>query len=288
MALKFSQGVVNSLAVGQGWGDILRNSTCVVYSGSQPASPDVAATAGTELVRFTSSGSAITAETRAAFKITLTGATGNVSALTVGGVSILDLTLLPTFSTVAALVTSTISAINATWSYPDYYAVPAGTTVGSITYGTVDTASFYVIAPKNAGVSLNSLTIACTVASGTAPVINGGSSTTVGGTGATAGVAASNGLLMTYPAVAGLISKTGTWSGTASATGTAGWFRILCTPNYDTGLTNISTTSDDAKLILRIDGTVGTSGTDMIVSSTTITSAVSQTVSTFALTVPAA
>lgn len=286
MALRFSQGVVNNLAMGQGWGDILKNSTCVVYSGSQPTTADLAATPGTELVRFTTSGSALTAETRAAFKITLTGATGNITALTVGGVSIIDLTALPTFTTVAALVTSAISSINSTWSYPDYYAVASGTTVGSQTYGSVDTASFWVIAPKNSGTNLNALTVACTVASGSAPSINGGSSTTVGGTGAVAGVAASNGLVMTYPASGGVISKYGTWSGTASASGTAGWFRILCTPNFDTGLTNLSSSSDDAKLILRIDGTIGTSGSDMIVTSTSITSAVSQTVSTFSLTVP--
>ena len=286
MSLRFSQGVVNNLAVGNGWGDVIKGGTCVVYSGSQPTTADQAATAGTELVRFTIGSGALTAETRAAFKITLTGATGNVSALTVGGVSIIDLTALPVFSTVAALVTSCISSINSSWTYPDYYAVPAGTTVGSVTYGTIDTASFYVIAPKNAGTALNSLTVVCTVASGTAPVINAGSSTTVGGAGGTVGVANTNGLYMTYPAVAGAITKAGTWSGTASQTGTAGWFRILCTPNYDTGLTNLSTTSDDAKLIMRIDGTIGTSGADMIVTSTTVTSAVSQTVTTFTLTVP--
>ena len=288
MSLKFSQGVVNALAMGNGWGDVIKNSTVVVYSGAQPSSPDIAATAGTELVRFTTSSGSLTAETRAAFKITLTGATGNVTALTVGGVSIIDLTALPTFSTVAALVTSCISSINSTWSYPDYYAVASGTTVGAVTYGSVDTASFWVIAPKNSGASLNSLTVACTVASGSAPSINGGSSTTVGGSGAVAGDVATNGLAMTYPPTAGVISKAGTWSGTASATGNAGWFRVLCTPNYDTGLTNLSTTSDDARLIMRIDGTVDTSGADMIVTSKSITATVAQTVSTFALTVPAA
>lgn len=286
MSLKFSQGVVNSLAVGNGWGDIIKNGVCVVYSGNQPQTADLAATAGTELVRFTTGSATITPETRAAFKVTLTGATGNVTALTVGGVSIVDLSVLPAFTTVSALVTSMISAINSTWSYPDYYAIASGTTVGSVTYGTTDTASFWVIAPKNSGASLNALTISCTVASGSAPSINGGSSTTVGGTGAIAGVAATNGLSMTYPATSGTITKSGTWSGTSSAGGTAGWFRIICTPNYDTGLSNLSTVSDDARLIMRIDGTIGTSGADMLVTSTLIAQNISQSVSSFSLTVP--
>ena len=286
MALRLSQAVVNNLAEGMGWGDIIKNSICVVYSGSQPATPDLAATAGTELVRFTLGSAAATTEIRAAAKITLTGATGNVTALTVGGTALFTYSNLPVFSTVAALVTSCIQQVNATWTYPDFYAIPSGTTVGTVTYGVVDTASFWLIAPKNSGVSLATMAITATVASGTAPVINAGSSTTMGGAGGVAGGAPANCLTMVYPPTAGLITNSGTWSGTASATGTAGWFRLLCTPNYDTGLTNLSLTNDDSRLQMRIDGAVGTSGTEMIVTSTAIVATVAQSVTQFSLQVP--
>lgn len=284
MGFKFSQGVVDALAAGCGWGDILKWSTCVVYSGSQPTTPESAATAGTELVRFTTSAGALTSETRATGLVDFTSATGNCTALTVGGTSVIGGTV--TYTTPTALAAAVAASINSTFTFPDYYAVVGGTTVGSVTYGS-DAKIVYIIAPKGSGTSLNGLTVACTVAAGSV-AINGGSSTTLGGTGSTAGVAATNGLMITYPATSGTITSSGTWSGTASATGNAGWFRFLCTPNYDTGLTNLATTGDSEKLILRIDGTIGTSGADMIVSSTSITSGVLQTVSSFALTVPSA
>jgi hypothetical protein len=299
MSLKFSQGVVNNLAMGMGWGDAIKNSVCVVYSGSQPASPEVAATAGTELVRFTLNGSALTAETRGTCKVVL-GSYGTSAdvvnmGLNIGAAAVTSLTggNVTGYASLALLTQAVVDAINNNWTYPDFKAVMGGGVVGGVTYGTANAGEFYVIAPKNAGTAFNTATVtfANTV---TTAAVNGGSATTTGtgtfgsGTGSTAGVAAVNGLSMTYPAVAGAISKSGTWSGTSSASGTAGWFRLLCSPNYDTGLTNLSTTGNDALFLLRIDGSVGTSGADMIVSSTAITAAVSQTASTFTLTVPSA
>ena len=67
-------------------------------------------------------------------------------------------------------------------------------------------------------------------------------------------------------ASSGAISKTGTWSGTASASGTAGWFRIE-NGSY------------------RIDGTIGTSGQDMNLSSTSIISGGTVTINTASFTV---
>lgn len=303
MALKFSQGVVNSVAMGMGWGEVLKNMTCVVYSGTQPTTPETAATAGTELVRFTLNGAALTAEKRAWCRVVLAGGTvgtDNVN-MQVGGVSITGGAVAWTTS-LAATTTAVINAINSNWTFPDYYAIPSGTTVGSITYGTAAAGEFYVLAPKNSSSVLNSTTVLFANTTITA-ALNGGvasvtatgnfASATNGATGGTAGAdgtgaACVNGLTMTYPASAGAITKAGTWSGTSSAAGTAGWFRLLCTPNYDTGLTNLSTTTDDAKLILRVDGTIGTSGADMIVSSTAIANAVLQTASTFTLTIPSA
>jgi len=78
----------------------------------------------------------------------------------------------------------------------------------------------------------------------------------------------------------GIIAKASaeTWSGVASATGTAGYFRLLGNPT-DNGA--LSTT------LPRIQGSIGTSGADLNMTSTTITSGATYTIDTFQLTLPA-
>jgi len=305
MSLRFSQGVVNNIGYGMGWGDIIQNGVCVVYSGTQPTTADTAATAGTELVRFTLSGATQVTEKRAWCRILLGsyGSASDVVNMKVNGQSITggDVT---GAATLLALKTAVVNAINNNYTYPDFYAVAAGTTVGSVTYGTAADGEFIVLAPKNTLSTYDAATVLFANTTTTADINNGGTPTTTetgafasatngasGGSGANglgAEVTPANGLRIQYPSVAGLVTiKTGdTWSGTASATGTAGWFRILCNPRWDTGLTNLATTGDSSQLIMRIDGSVGTSGADMIVTSTAITSGVSQTVTSFAMTVP--
>ena len=78
----------------------------------------------------------------------------------------------------------------------------------------------------------------------------------------------------------GAISKASgqTWSGTAGADGTAGWFRLyeaLDDPS------TLSTTSS------RIDGNIATSGANMNMSNTYIANGAVQTISTFTITMPA-
>lgn len=79
-------------------------------------------------------------------------------------------------------------------------------------------------------------------------------------------------------AVVGVLSKATaeTWSGTAGATGTAGWFRII-TPN-DLGTAN---STDE-----RIDGAISTAGAELNFNNLSITSGSVQTISTFSITVP--
>jgi hypothetical protein len=81
-------------------------------------------------------------------------------------------------------------------------------------------------------------------------------------------------------ASAGVISKksTETWSGTAVASGTAGWFRM-----YQAGDSGTSSTTD-----CRLDGACGTSGAQLNMSSLSISSGAVQTISSFSLTQPAA
>lgn len=79
--------------------------------------------------------------------------------------------------------------------------------------------------------------------------------------------------------ISGVLSKNSleTWSGVAIATGTAGWFRF-----YD----NNEDTGADATAC-RFDGTVGTSGSQLVVSSTSIVSGATVTVDSFDITLPA-
>jgi hypothetical protein len=79
-------------------------------------------------------------------------------------------------------------------------------------------------------------------------------------------------------AVAGVLSKdANVWSGVAAATGTATYFRLVV--NTDTGV--LSTTE------IRMQGTIGTSGADLNMSSVGIVEDATQTIDTFDLTMPA-
>jgi hypothetical protein len=106
---------------------------------------------------------------------------------------------------------------------------------------------------------------------------NGGSATlTIRTGGAPADAGAATGTLLltislpstcfTTPAVAGVLSKAGTWQGTVTTGGTAGWFRILKGTDI-------------------IDGTVGTSGAELNLSSVNFVQDGVVTINTFTYTV---
>lgn len=80
-------------------------------------------------------------------------------------------------------------------------------------------------------------------------------------------------------AASGAIAKSAseTWQGVGVAAGTAGYFRFIANPT-DAGAS--STT------LPRIDGSVGTSGADLNMSTTTITVGATYTIDTFSLTLP--
>lgn len=69
-------------------------------------------------------------------------------------------------------------------------------------------------------------------------------------------------------AASGSKAKAGTWSGTGAAAGTAGHFRIV----------------DNAGTTCHMQGSVGTSGTDMTLDNTSIASGQTVTVNTFTVT----
>ena len=79
-------------------------------------------------------------------------------------------------------------------------------------------------------------------------------------------------------AASGAISKNSeVWSGVAAASGTAGWFRLMA---------NATDASGASTSLPRVDGSIGTSGADLNMSSTTITSGQTYTIDTFTLTLP--
>ena len=80
-------------------------------------------------------------------------------------------------------------------------------------------------------------------------------------------------------AVAGVIAKAvgETWQGTGIAAGTAGYFRLCANPT-DNGSASSS--------LPRIDGSVGTSGADLNMSTTTITVGATYTIDSFQFTLP--
>ena len=79
-------------------------------------------------------------------------------------------------------------------------------------------------------------------------------------------------------AVAGVINKTGTWEETSAiAAGTAAWFRL----SEDDTDTTLSTT------LVRLDGTVGTSASDLVIASVAIDATDPITIDTFSITVNA-
>lgn len=89
-----------------------------------------------------------------------------------------------------------------------------------------------------------------------------------------------DGTVLTFEAspTDGVLEKgSGTWKGTGLAVGTASWFRL-----YKSGDTpgSLSTTAE------RIDGTVGTSNADLVLSSTSITVGAPVTVSAAQFTLP--
>jgi hypothetical protein len=89
---------------------------------------------------------------------------------------------------------------------------------------------------------------------------------------------ADNGLEFDDP-VLGVISKCSeeVWSGVGIAPGTAGWFRFVANPTDDLGAST---------LLPRIDGSIGTSGANLNMSSTSIVALATYTIDTFTFTLP--
>jgi hypothetical protein len=265
MSKEFSTAAVNYLNGEGSSAELMRNAVVVFYTGTQPsagANPSGADTAcsGTPLVAFSQAAGVITREVRATAVIDFTSTTGNLTALTIGGTSIISGAC--TYSTPAALATAVAANINAYRSYPNYSATSVGAVVT-------------IIAPKNSGASLNGLVVAATVGAGTCE-INAGDGAELGhaptsGT-QVVGVNAANMLSVVYPAVLGSSAKeTASWQGLGgsshintalgtstaltftSGTLTAGYARVYMSPDDPEIKTSMVPTADASRQFLRLD-----------------------------------
>lgn len=263
MALRFSPALQNHVAQNGSWRNFFNNGSIEIYTGTQPATPDLAVT-GTLLVTITSGAGAKTDEIRAQGTVTLTGgASGSVDTLTVDGNEIMG-SATAFNTTLTQTATDIALKINRN---------PANKLIVAEASGAVIT----LTAQPGLGAVANGWVVASTATTITKTDVNIGTTTT--------GVTAVNGLKMDYNAAAGVLTKdtTQTWSGTAVGAGTqtAGWFRFK-------GSVADAGALDSSAVFLRMDGSIATSGADLNMSSTSITSGALQTMSTFSFTVPAA
>ncbi len=262
MTMRLSTGMRNFLDKYGSLDDALRNGWIEIYTGPQPASAD-AAVQGTLLCTITAASAALTHEVLSCGTVTLTGgAAGSVDALTVNSVEVMG-AVVPFNSTLTQTAADVAAQINRFQSVPNYFATSSGAVIT-------------IHAMPGSGTGPNGYAVATTVTTITKTDANMGS-----GGGATAGVAAVNGLKFDQ-ALAGVLTRlsTQTWSGVNAATGTAGWFRQY-------GSVADAGALDATNLALRIDGAVATAGAEMNLNSTAFASGATTTIANWQTTMPA-
>ena len=257
MALRYSTGVRNFLMGYGSFKQAFQNGKLEIYTGSQPATADAAAT-GTLLCTITAASAARTAEVRASGTVTLTGgASGSVDTLTVNSVNVLgaavayNASLTQTAADVAAQINSYLGNV-------EYVATSAGAVIT-------------ITAMPGTGASPNGFVVASTATTITKTDVN-----------LSGGVAAVNGLSFGYAgAVAGTVSKLASqvWSGVNDNTGTAGWYRIY-------GSVADAGGADATLLAIREDGAIAVSGAELNMSSTSLTATATTTISSWDRTLP--
>jgi hypothetical protein len=257
MALRLSKGLRNFINEGGSLKQALAGGKLLIYSGSQPADAD-SAVAGTLLATITLASGAHTAEVQSLGSVDLTGgAAGSVDTLTVNSIEIMGSST-PFNTSLAVTAQDVCDKINNNPKNALYQAFVSATDVINIR------------AKPGLGTLPNGWVVASTVTTITKTDSN-----------MAGGVNSVNGLLLgdsTDGRVVKLPSQT--WSGVAGATGTAGWFRFV-------GAVADAGSADSSQVFHRLDGNIATSGANLNMSNTSIVSAATQTIDTFAATLPA-
>lgn len=257
MALRYSTAARNFQAGVGSFKDCFHNGRIEIYSGSQPATADAAVT-GTLLCTITAASGALTNEVLSSGNVTLTGgASGSVDTITVNSIEILGVSV-PFNTSLTQTAADVAAQINAFKSTTEYTATSSGAVIT-------------ITALPGTGTAPNTFVVAATVTTITKTTAN-----------LAGGVAAVNGLRLGAPASA-TISKLASqaWTGVNGATGTAGYYRWY-------GSVTDAGALDSALVFLREDGAISTSGAELNMSSTALTSAATTTISTWARTLPTA
>jgi hypothetical protein len=265
MTMRQSDGLRNFILEGGSYKRAFANGELRYYTGIQPASANMAPT-GTKLVVFTDASAARTAEVLPLGIVTLgqTGAgTGTVDTFAVNSLEIMGgaVASLATIDLTAAAVAVKIN------NNPRNHLFVATSAAGVVT----------LTGKPGLGAIYNGKAIAVGVTAGTNTVTQSVTSTTFGsGTGGgTAGVYAVNGLRL-GDAAAGKLTKDPlqVWSGVGLADNTAGWFRYCGSVADADGL-------DANEAVMRLDGSIGTSGANLNVTNTAIATGATITQDTF-------
>ncbi len=270
--IRFSDAAAALLAGDGGLRRALSGAHMVFYTGTQPASANATPGTSQPIISFTKDDGVFVAETRPQWEIVFSGITGTagLSSLKIDNWEILGATV--TADSLADVADDVATQINANLANVDFRASSDG----------VDTVT--ITGPKGVGAAMNSCVIAGTE-SGTITCTETGA-----GAVSVSGVNSSNALAFDVPAngtgltpaeeVFYIAKPSGaTWKGkngfgpaTAAATAvftgivdgntyTAGWGRI-CASAGDDGST--ATSGEDG--YVRVDFSIGTSGTDFIMS----------------------
>ena len=249
MTVRLSTGTRNGLAGNLAFAELFKGGTIQIYSGTQPVTADAAVT-GTLLGTVSLASATPGNETVATGTITITGTSGTITSVTVGGFNIIPNDTVPWDAT----ATQTAADLAAVINRNGYY---TATSSGAVV----------TLSPKpGAGAAHNGYAIVCTGITSTVVAMASGAN----------GV---NGLTFA-PSSSGAVSKSGTWSFNGAVAGTAGWFRLVGAA-YDNGTLQVGPTWAP-----RLDGAIGTSGSDLNLSNITIAVGAANTIDSFTFTIP--
>jgi hypothetical protein len=254
MTVKASPALRNHMLGIGNLAQIFKGGKMVFYTGTPPSAAEDAAT-GTALVTITDDAGSHTAEVLATGTVSVTGTSGNVTAVTVNGIDILEGTVAYT-TDATATAALLAAAINRAQSFPKYRASSALAVVT-------------ITAPRGSGATPNTHVVA-TAGTLTTTTANMAS-----------GVSAVNGLKFEAPDEASIAKKNSqTWSGTIANSGSAGYWRLYAAV-ADSGA------ADASEVYPRLQGTLATTGGDINVSSTSLVAAALQGIDRFSITMPA-
>lgn len=262
MALRITAALRDALLENQDLKHAMANCVLKLYSGSQPATAETAPS-GTLLCTISDASGALTREVLSQGSVALTGgAAGSVDTLAVNSLEIMGSATAFNTSLIQT-ATDIVTKIN---NNPKNLLFKASNVAGT-------SATITITAKRGLGTLPNGWAVASTATTIT-------KTDTAMGT-VTAGVAPVNGLNWGSVA-AGVLAKlsTQTWSGNPAVAGTAGWFR------YEAAVLDAGGT-DASEGVYRIDGTIGSSGADLNMT-TTITLGVPVTIGSYTLTLPTA